>query len=64
MIGNTNTRRSYLQLENVRTRKPIREIGLRYYDKRGRLLNLVEIHKLICKKKHIRSRTRMTHVRT
>jgi len=48
----TNTQRFYLQLENLRTRKLICEIEMGYYEKKGRLLNLVETHKLICKKKH------------
>jgi len=48
----TNTRQFYLQLENLRTRKLIHEIELGNYNKQGRLLNLVETHNLICKKKH------------
>jgi len=46
----TNTQRFYLQLKNVLTKKLICEIELGYFNKRGRLLNLVETHQLICKK--------------
>lgn len=40
----TNTQHFYVQLENLRTRVRICEIELGYYEKRGRLLNLVETH--------------------
>ena len=48
----TQTQHFYLKLENLRTRQLICEIDVGYYDKKGRLLNLVETHNLICKKKH------------
>jgi hypothetical protein len=48
----TNTQRFFLQLENLRTRRIICEIELGYFNKQGRLLNLSETHKFICKKKH------------
>jgi len=48
----SNTQCFYVELENLRTKERICEIELGYYEKRGRLLNLVETHQLICKKKH------------
>jgi hypothetical protein len=48
----TNTQSFYLQLENLRNRKLICEIELGQYNKQERLLNLVETHKLIYKRKH------------
>jgi len=58
----TNTRRFYLQLENLRTRKFIHEIELGNYNKQGRLLNLVETQNLICKKKTHTTRVRMSNI--
>jgi len=45
----SNTQRFYLRLRNLRTHRVICEIELGYVNKRGRLLNLVETHNLICK---------------
>jgi len=40
----TNSQQFYLKLEKLRTLKLICEIELWYYNKLGRLLNLVETH--------------------
>jgi hypothetical protein len=47
-----NNQSFYLQLENLKNKKMICEFDLGKIDKQGRLLNLVETHKLICNKKH------------
>jgi len=47
-----NTKVFSLQLKNLKTQELICEIELGYYEKRGRQLNLVETHNLICTKKH------------
>jgi len=41
-----------IQLEKVETKRKIFEVEIGTYDKRGRLFNLEETHRLICNKKH------------
>ncbi|KAE9538479.1 hypothetical protein AGLY_005578 [Aphis glycines] len=42
----------YIQFEKLNNREIIFEVDIGTYDKSGRLLNLVETHDIICKKKH------------
>uniref|UniRef100_A0A2S2PTK0 Uncharacterized protein n=1 Tax=Schizaphis graminum TaxID=13262 RepID=A0A2S2PTK0_SCHGA len=42
----------YIQLEKLCNREIIFELDIGKYEKQGRLLNLVETHEIICKRKH------------
>lgn len=42
----------YIQFEKLSNREIIFEVNIGTYDKSGRLLNLVETHDIVCKKKH------------